>query len=196
MNQSGKGKANKISGIPLHGSLSQTDESSVEPNRKEQLNAFREDNRYEPYAHNYFRDESERLDKLGGSAPAAPDKQWSEGIADEANEFEEDIEALHDEDENLQSELLEDYGSAINMEAIVDAEAEVPKLNMDDSQDTSENNEEELLEPGEMSNDEIMSNQQCETVAEEERYEDIGPHRGNQKGDPGPENETKTGGAK
>ncbi|MBY0358239.1 MAG: hypothetical protein K2W82_09585 [Candidatus Obscuribacterales bacterium] len=175
MNQPGKGKANKISGIPLQGSLSQTDESSVEPNRKEQLNAFREDTRYEPYAHDYFRDESERLDKLGGSAPAAPDEHWSEGIADEANEFEEELEALHNQDESLQSELLEDFGSAITIGSIVDAEVEVPKSNLDD-----------MLEPGEMTNEELMAEQESEaiTIIEEQRAKDIGPHRGNQKGKP------------
>lgn len=178
MHQQGKGKANKISGIPLPNSLSQTDESSVEPNRKEMINTFREDRRYDPYATDYFRDEEKRLEGLKGTAPAPGHEEWSEGLLDEANEPEDNPESLLT-DETIQSEIIEDFGSAINMDDIIAPDSIISTAD-DDMLD---------FEPEELGTEEIMSEQLYETEAlSEESYKDIGPHRSNQKCEPGPEN--------
>lgn len=83
-----KGKAMEVSGIPLSGTISQVENPSVEPNRDEPRNAFREDSDTdESYTHDYIRDEEERLGNLaGGYVANKADETWSDGLRDEANE--------------------------------------------------------------------------------------------------------------
>lgn len=120
MHEEGKGKANSISGIPLSGGFTQIDEGSAEPNREEETNTFKEERRYEPYAHDYFRDETERLEKLSGSLPATPNEEWSEGLNDEANQYDNNLPM--DQGEEIQSDLLEDFGSAVDLNKIADTD--------------------------------------------------------------------------
>ncbi|HEY9679305.1 MAG TPA: hypothetical protein V6C76_14960 [Drouetiella sp.] len=83
----GKGKANDISGIPLPGTLAQIEGQSIEPNRDEPPGAFKTETP-ENDRRNYFDDEEERLGNLETPFVAnKADDQWSEGLEDEENEF-------------------------------------------------------------------------------------------------------------
>jgi hypothetical protein len=85
-----KGKGMATSGIPLSGGISQIENTSVESNRFEAKNAFKEgeetiDTR--DYAHrDYISDEEDRIGTVSDAYIAnKDDEEWSDGLEDEAN---------------------------------------------------------------------------------------------------------------
>ncbi|HEY9732195.1 MAG TPA: hypothetical protein V6C89_09790 [Drouetiella sp.] len=86
-----KGKALDISGIPLPGTIAQMDGAqTVESNREEPDVSFKEETP-DNVGHTYFTDEEARLGNL--EMPYVnnkADEKWSEGLADECNEADDD----------------------------------------------------------------------------------------------------------
>lgn len=127
----GKGKANDISGIPLPGTLTQIEGRSIEPNRDEPNNAFKLDEPDQEFGHDYFNDEEERLGNLDGPFVAnKSNEQWSDGIADEANEADDaDDEGLLPETQPLHVEVRpglgedDNYDTALNPDNVEDDSA-------------------------------------------------------------------------
>lgn len=82
----GKGKGSQISGIPMPNELTQYENLSAEPNRKEPQTRFDHSDRGENYAEDYFDAEEARLADLDGPVVANKvEPEWSEGMEDEQN---------------------------------------------------------------------------------------------------------------
>lgn len=81
-------KSYHISGIPSTDSFSQLEDPGAEPNRDERGRLMHDSNDAQPYAHDYFDDEEERLDKIAGRETYARNESWApDGVTDEANEM-------------------------------------------------------------------------------------------------------------
>lgn len=116
-----KGKALDVSGIPLQQAITQIDgPQTVETNREEPDVSFK-DETPENVGHTYFTDEEARLGNLempyvGNKV----DEKWSEGIADECNEEDDDDdEGLLPETQPLHVELLSGEGESDNPDVML-----------------------------------------------------------------------------
>ncbi len=85
----GKGKALDVSGIPMPNTIVQIEGQTVETNREEPNVSFKSETP-ENVGHTYFSDEEKRLSDLERAVVTKADQKWSEGLADESNEEDED----------------------------------------------------------------------------------------------------------
>lgn len=116
-----KGKALDISGIPLAGTITQLDGAqTVETNREEPGVSFINETP-ENVGHTYFSDEEARLGNL--EMPYVnnkSDEKWSDGIADECNQEEEDDdEGLLPETQPLHVDLMSGGGKGDNPDIVL-----------------------------------------------------------------------------
>lgn len=116
-----KGKALDVSGIPLQQTITQIDGAqTVETNREEPDVSFKSETP-ENVGHTYFTDEESRLGNL--EMPYVSNKvneKWSDGIADECNEEDEDDdEGLLPETQPLHVDLLSGDGEADNPDVVL-----------------------------------------------------------------------------
>lgn len=116
-----KGKALDISGIPLQQTITQIDSTqTVETNRKEPDVSFEQETP-DNVGHTYFTDEEARLGNLelpyvGNKA----DEKWSDGIADECNEEDDDDdEGLLPETQPLHVDLMSGDGAPDNADVVL-----------------------------------------------------------------------------